>query len=95
MAWADQFPLRTRGRNIVNKQGERFKLCGVNWYGASDALHVVGGLADRSLSGICAAIAEMGFNVVRLPFSNQMLHANVVPEGAISPSLNPSLLEKR
>jgi hypothetical protein len=54
--WAEQFPLRAKGRNLVNTRGERFKLCGINWYGASDALHVVGGLCDRPLADICAAV---------------------------------------
>jgi hypothetical protein len=47
--WTGQFPLTARGRHIVNRHGERYKFAGVNWYGASDGLHVVGGLADRSL----------------------------------------------
>ena len=55
-AWAAQFPLRARGRNLVNVHGDRFKLGGINWYGASDSLHVVGGLCDRSLADICAAV---------------------------------------
>ena len=30
-AWADQFPLRARGRHLVNVHGDRFKFSGVNW----------------------------------------------------------------
>jgi hypothetical protein len=26
--WKDQFPLRTKGRNIINKYGDRFKFVG-------------------------------------------------------------------
>jgi len=91
-AWAQQFPLRAYGRNIVNRTGERYKFAGINWYGASDELHVVGGLADRSLAGICGAVASMGFTVVRLPFSNQMLRGETeVGKGAIDFTLNPQL----
>jgi hypothetical protein len=56
-SWAEQFPLRAKGRNLVNTRGHRYKLCGINWYGASDALHVVGGLRDRPLADICAAVS--------------------------------------
>lgn len=90
--WLCQFPLRTRGRYIVNQYGERFKLAGVNWAGASDVRHVVGGLDIQPLPTICQAIADIGFNVVRLPFSNQMLRYGVtVLPAAIDYDLNPGL----
>lgn len=73
--WLDKFPLSTQGRHVVDRHGKRFKLAGVNWYGASDAYHVVGGLDVQSLPQICAAVRELGFSVVRLPFSNEMLRA--------------------
>lgn len=90
-AWRDQFPLRARGRHLVNRHGERFKLAGVNWYGASDSIHVVGGLDLHSLEGICEAVAQIGFTVVRLPFSNEMLRTDRVPDGVINYALNPGL----
>lgn len=88
--WLEQFPLSTLGRFVVNNRGSRFRLCGVNWYGASDAKHVVGGLDVQSLEVICETVRLMGFSVVRLPFSNEMLRSHV-PEGAIDFNLNPSL----
>ena len=30
-AWAGQFPLRARGRQLVNVHGDRFKYSGVKW----------------------------------------------------------------
>ncbi|CAE8726758.1 unnamed protein product [Polarella glacialis] len=93
-SWLDQFPLRALGRNLVNKHGERFKLAGVNWYGASDTYHVVGGLDMRSLGDLCNSVAAMGFTVVRLPFSSEMLRIEEVcsRSGAIDYNLNPELL---
>jgi hypothetical protein len=35
-------------------------------YGASDSIHVVGGLAEQPLADIAQSVADMGFNVVRL-----------------------------
>jgi len=60
--WAEQFPLRAKGRNLVNTRGDRYKLCGINWYGASDALHVVGGLRNQPLADICAAVSLSPFH---------------------------------
>lgn len=62
-SWAEQFPLRAKGRNLVNTRGDRYKLCGINWYGASDALHVVGGLRDQPLADICAAVSYRLFTL--------------------------------
>lgn len=73
-ACGNPFPLSTRGRYVVNACGERFPLRAVNWYGASDTSQVVGGLSVRPLSEIAQEIRALGFNAVRLPFSNQMLH---------------------
>lgn len=92
--WLSQFPLRASGAHVVNRHGERFKFAGVNWYGASDSLHVVAGLDMRPLDEICRHVAEMGFSVVRLPFSNQMLREKSVPEGAINYELNGALRGK-
>jgi len=91
-SWQLQFPLRAKGRRLVNQFGQHFKLAGVNWYGASDTYHVVGGLDMRPLAEICHSVAAMGFTVVRLPFSSEMLRVEAVPEGAIDYDLNPTLL---
>src|SRR5689334_15994245 len=63
-------PLSTCGRWIVDRNGKRVKLAGVNWYGASDVKHVVGGLDVLPMNKIVATIVDLGFNSIRLPFSN-------------------------
>lgn len=91
-AWYAQFPLRAKGRDLVNRMGHRFRLSGINWYGASDAFHVVQGLDVQALEVICESVAAIGLTVVRLPFSNEMLTVREVPEGVIDYTLNPGLL---
>eukprot|EP00434_Breviolum_minutum_P010953 symbB.v1.2.009659.t1/scaffold593.1/size185935/10 len=88
--WLKQFPLSAEGRNIVTQRGQRFRLRGINWYGASDCKHVVGGLDVQSLENICSTITTLGFNTVRLPFSNEMLRSHFAP-GSIDYTINPSL----
>ncbi|KKA29167.1 hypothetical protein TD95_003706 [Thielaviopsis punctulata] len=87
-------PLRAEGRNIVDQTGRRFKLAAINWYGASDELFVAGGLDIRHRSEISTLIRNMGFNTVRLPYSDEMVALNpVVPARHIA--ANPDLVGKR
>ena len=69
-------PLSTHGRYIVDATGARFKLQSVNWYGGSDELFVPGGLDVRPRDAIAGLIRSMGFNSVRLPYSDEMVVAN-------------------
>jgi endoglucanase len=69
-------PLFTKGRFIVDSAGSRVKLASINWYGASDELFVVGGLEVRHRDEIAQTIRSMGFNSVRLPYSDQLVIEN-------------------
>jgi endoglucanase len=84
-------PLSTRGRFIVDAAGHRVKLASVNWYGASDVHKVVGGLDIAPLADIVAAIRAVGFNSVRLPFANLILH-DEAPVASEHVAANPELL---
>ncbi len=75
---ARAFPLHTNGRWIVDSNGNRVKLNGVNWYGAEEEDFVPAGLELESLDSIAAGIRGMGFNTVRLPWSNQLVETNPV-----------------
>jgi aryl-phospho-beta-D-glucosidase BglC (GH1 family) len=79
-----RLPLRTRGRDIVDQQGRRFKLSSVNWYGASDELFIPGGLDVCHRDEIARTLRRMGFNSVRLPYSDEMVMTN--------PTILPHLL---
>ena len=85
-----QFPLHTLGRFIVDERGRRVKLASVNWYGASDTKLVPGGLDRAPLVRIVEEIKELGFNSVRLPFSNLMLKAPKIDPEALR--ANPELI---
>ena len=71
---SQKLPLTTANGYIIDQMGNRLRLQSVNWYGASDADNIVMGLDINSVSNIAALIKSIGFNSVRLPFSNQMLH---------------------
>jgi len=67
----DKAPLRTSGRYVVDRQGQRVKWSCVSWYGAYSTTHAVGGLEVRRMDEIVDRIVELGFNCVRMMYSTQ------------------------
>ncbi|EJT81509.1 endoglucanase E1 [Gaeumannomyces tritici R3-111a-1] len=87
-------PLRARGRDVVDAEDRRFKLSSVNWYGGSDELFIPGGLDVQHRDVIARTVRALGFNSVRLPYSDEMVMANP----AVLPHLlaaNPDLIGMR
>lgn len=84
------FPLHTSGAAIVDANGSRVTLNAVNWYGADSTDYVVAGLQVASLQSIVAEIKGLGFNSVRLPWSNQLVETNPVV-GSYALAANPGL----
>lgn len=87
-------PLQTKGRDIVDQHGRRFKLSSVNWYGASDIHFVPSGLDRQHRTVTAQTIRGLGFNSVRLPYADEMVIKNpIVVPGLVS--ANPDLIGKR
>jgi aryl-phospho-beta-D-glucosidase BglC (GH1 family) len=63
----------TRGNQIVDEDGNSVRLTGVNWYGFETDNFIPFGLLARRYTDILDRIKQLGFNVLRLPFSNQAL----------------------
>lgn len=87
------FELSNSGRYLVDACQNRFKLKSVNWYGASDTWQVPIGLHKQSIAYIADLILQMGFNSVRLPFSNQAIH-DTNPVDPAHVAANPELIGK-
>jgi endoglucanase len=88
------FPLHTSGASIVDAAGKAVKLKLVNWYGAESPDYVVGGLKYQPVTTIINQIAAMGFNGVRLPWSNQMWQSNPVVSTSVL-TANPQFQGER
>jgi endoglucanase len=81
-------PIETNGSNIIDFNRKPILFKGINWWGANGSLipysdnhskntntHAMPfGLHVQHLDTILQAIKTIGFNSIRLPFSNQMLH---------------------
>lgn len=86
-------PLHTQGADIIDRNNRRVKLVATNWYGAEESDFVAAGLEIADVNQIASEIKCLGFNSVRLPWSNQMYETNpVVSDAAVS--ANPSLKGK-
>ena len=90
MSIAIATPLSTSGRFIVDTNGKRIRLAGVNWYGASEDMGVPAGLDRIGRGALAGLIAAQGFNSVRLPFSVWMTERTApVPQQFLA--ANPDL----
>ncbi|OCK74636.1 glycoside hydrolase family 5 protein [Lepidopterella palustris CBS 459.81] len=89
-----QPPMRTDGRDLLDSRNASVRLASVNWYGASDIHFVPGGLSVRHRDEIALMIRRMGFNSVRLPYSDEMVRLNS-PLPADHITANPDLIGKR
>jgi endoglucanase len=85
-ALARQSPgLHSEAGRILDGSGRPARLEAANWYGAETADFVVGGLQRRPLDAIVEQIGQLGFNTVRLPWSNELLERNpTVPDYAVA-----------
>lgn len=71
---AAAFPFHTEGRSIVGSDGQAVQLKAVNWYGANLEGQVAHGLEKKTSGQIAKLIGDLGYNSVRLTYSNAMLH---------------------
>ncbi|GMG84295.1 hypothetical protein LNKW23_35100 [Paralimibaculum aggregatum] len=76
----------TEGSRIVDAAGNEVTLTGVNWFGAETTRGAPDGLHTRNWQDMMDQMAELGFNTIRLPFSNDALR-----EGAEAHSINYAL----
>jgi len=79
----------TAGNQIVDAAGNPVQIAGVNWFGFESDIMVAHGLWTRNYKDMMDQMAEAGFNTIRLPYSNAMLHA--ATPGGIDYSRNPDL----
>ena len=69
----------TSGNQILDSNGQVIRLTGVNWYGFETPDFLAHGLWAQDYKTILNTIKSNGYNVIRIPFSNQMVESNPVP----------------
>lgn len=73
-----QTPLSTQGAEIVDAKGHPVLLRGINWFGIETDTHAPHGLWARDYKDMLAQMKDLGFNMIRLPYSVQSLQESTV-----------------
>ncbi|HEU5119259.1 MAG TPA: cellulase family glycosylhydrolase, partial [Isosphaeraceae bacterium] len=82
--------LHTQGNQILDSTGSVVKLAGVNWFGFESSNYAPHGLWTRSYQSMMDQMKSLGFNTIRLPYSDQLFDPGSTPNG-IDFSKNPDL----
>ncbi len=82
--------LHTQGSRILDANGKPVIVSGISWFGLETENFAPHGLWARSLDSFLDQIVALGFNTIRLPYSNQLLDPSSQPNG-INYDLNPDL----
>ena len=69
----------TSGSKIVDANGVTVRIAGINWYGFETPDYLVHGLWAQDYHTVLNTIKSLGYNVIRIPFSNQMVESDPVP----------------
>ena len=80
----------TSGNQIVDSAGHSVQIAGVNWFGFESSNLAPHGLWTRGYQDMMNQMKDLGFNTIRLPFSNDTIHSSGTPNG-IDFSQNPDL----
>jgi endoglucanase len=69
----------TSASSILDSNGQPVRISGINWYGFETTDEVAHGLWAQDYKIILSTIRNNGYNVIRIPFSNQMVEHPIVP----------------
>src|SRR5579872_1714810 len=79
----------TSGTRIADASGNTIRIAGVTWYGMESSNWVPAGLEFQRYTIIMDEVKLLGFNTIRLPFSNELVERNPVVRDAVV--ANPQL----
>ncbi|MBQ5317607.1 MAG: cellulase family glycosylhydrolase [Oscillospiraceae bacterium] len=65
--------LYTDGNKIIDKNGKEVWLTGINWFGYNTGTNTFDGLWACDLNTSISAIADRGFNLLRIPISTELI----------------------
>jgi endoglucanase len=70
----------TSGNEILDSNNNPVRIAGVNWYGFETPDEIAHGLWAQDYHAIIDDIKNLGYNTIRIPFSNQMVETPIVPQ---------------
>ena len=78
------------GVKILDSNNTPVRIAGINWFGFETTNYTVHGLWARNYKDMLTQIKALGYNVVRLPYSNQLFDAGSTAN-SIDYTKNPDL----
>lgn len=89
-AAAGDGPWSTSGGQIVDAAGSPVRMTGLNWFGLETANYSPHGLWTRGYKDLLDQVKSLGYNTLRLPYSNQLFDSASAPN-SIDYAKNPDL----
>ncbi|MFI6338294.1 cellulase family glycosylhydrolase [Streptomyces sp. NPDC050535] len=68
----------TSGRQILDAAGQPVRIAGINWFGFETSNNAVHGLWTRDYKSMIDQMRSLGYNTVRLPYSDDILKSGAV-----------------
>ncbi|MFJ2719631.1 cellulase family glycosylhydrolase [Streptomyces sp. NPDC087437] len=69
----------TSGRQILDASGQSVRIAGINWFGFETSNQVVHGLWSRDYKSMIDQMKSLGYNTIRLPYSDDILKSGAMP----------------
>lgn len=69
----------TSGRQILDAAGQPVRIAGINWFGFETANYVVHGLWSRDYKSMIDQMKSLGYNTIRMPYSDDIFKSSTVP----------------
>jgi endoglucanase len=79
-----------RGAQLADSAGSPVRMSGINWFGPETGNFTFHGLWTRNYRDMVGQMAQLGYNTIRIPYSNQMLDQGSTPN-SIDLAKNPDL----
>nr|WP_225845876.1 cellulase family glycosylhydrolase [Streptomyces sp. HPF1205] len=81
----------TSGRDILDSNNQPVRIAGVNWFGFETSNDVVHGLWSRDYKSMMDQMKSLGYNTIRLPYSDDIFKPGTMPNSINFYGMNTDL----
>src|SRR5215471_9457156 len=81
----------TSGNQILDANNQPVRIAGVNWFGFETANYVPHGLWSRDYKDMMNQMKSLGYNTIRLPYSDDIFKAGTTPNSINFYQMNTDL----
>ncbi len=81
----------TSGRDILDSGNQPVRIAGVNWFGFETSNDVVHGLWSRDYKSMMDQMKSLGYNTIRLPYSDDIFKPGTMPNSINFYQMNTDL----